>query len=406
MNDPQQILHYHGRMRRQFLSITKKLIVPLGVVALAVGFLYDIQILKALSFVRTPWLNAFMFSITDVGLAIIIVMLALYLVFKKKYLELALMVLTVGMGMEAGYLLKRIFQLPRPPSMEIADFTPLVGARGYGFPSLHATFCFCVLPYVKKICKRKMYRILIWTGLLSVTVSRVYLGVHFPTDIMGGALIGYLSAKTWMYLQEKHQVIEWFVFHVKDKFELRRQIAHMLTGITIVILLKYNYLDATILFIIWMLGGITVLIARKHKIPGVYQVLKFFERPKDINYFPGKGSFFLVLGSLLTLVIFPKDIAMAAIMIMSIGDAVTTVIGTYFGRIPNPLNPVKHLEGTVLSIILSTIAAFTFVNFEKAFLGSVAGMLFESLTVRFLGRIIDDNLLIPLVAALAMVWMS
>jgi len=88
--------------------------------------------------------------------------------------------------------------------------------------------------------------------------------------------------------------------------------------------------------------------------------------------------------------------------VMAIGDATTTLIGTYFGRIKNPLNREKHLEGTVIAIIFSTLAAFTFVPFPMAFLGSVAGIIFESVTVKFVDRVIDDNLLIPIIAGLVM----
>ncbi len=127
------------------------------------------------------------------------------------------------------------------------------------------------------------------------------------------------------------------------------------------------------------------------------------ERPEDLKSFPGKGSFFFVLGSLLALQFFPFEVALAAISIMAVGDAITTVIGTYFGKIKNPLNPKKHLEGTAIAIVASTFAAFFFVPFHVAFLGSLAGMVFESVTVRYISQIIDDNVVIPVVAGLAMV---
>ena len=91
---------------------------------------------------------------------------------------------------------------------------------------------------------------------------------------------------------------------------------------------------------------------------------------------------------------------------MAVGDAITTVIGTYFGKIKNPLNPKKHLEGTALAIVASTFAAFFFVPFPIAFFGSVAGMIFESITVRYISQIVDDNVVIPVVAGLVMTLLS
>ena len=136
--------------------------------------------------------------------------------------------------------------------------------------------------------------------------------------------------------------------------------------------------------------------------PFVSVIINTVDRPEDLKYFPGKGSFFLVLGALLAVVLFPKDIALAAISIMAVGDAITTIIGTYFGKIKNPFNPRKHLEGTVLAIVVSTLAAFFFVDFQKAFVGSFIGMIFESMTGRYISQILDDNLIITLIAGIAM----
>ena len=122
--------------------------------------------------------------------------------------------------------------------------------------------------------------------------------------------------------------------------------------------------------------------------------------------FPGKGSFFLVLGSFLAMLLFDEKIALAAIAIMAVGDSLTTIIGIYFGSIKSPLNPMKHLEGTMLAIIAGTIAAFNFVPFQMAFFGAVVAMLFEALTIRHIDNLIDDNLLIPLVAGITMITLS
>ena len=193
---------------------------------------------------------------------------------------------------------------------------------------------------------------------------------------------------------------------VKDKLELRRQIAHMFMGILIVLLLKLQFLNQEILFLILIGGGILSLVMCKYHIPVLHKVLAYFERPHDLKHFPGKGSFFLVLGSLLAVVFFQRDIAMAAITIMAVGDAITAVIGTYFGKIKNPLNPSKHLEGTLLAIVFSTIAALFFVDFEKAFWASAVSIIFESLSIRYISRVIDDNVMIPLVAGAVMTWMG
>ncbi|HEY2728239.1 MAG TPA: phosphatase PAP2 family protein [Parafilimonas sp.] len=63
---------------------------------------------------------------------------------------------------------------------------------GLSFPSSHATnhfgaavFIFCTL---KKYCGRWIYLFFFWAA--SVCYGQVYVGVHYPTDVLGGAIIG------------------------------------------------------------------------------------------------------------------------------------------------------------------------------------------------------------------------
>lgn len=384
----------------------EKVFLTLAVLLVPLSFYYDNAILQWFISLRNPALNAFMAFMTNRGLVIMVTIFGIYLLFKKKYYELALMLLTVAISLETGFVLKKIFQRERPFANEILKAVSIIQTVGYAFPSLHAAFCFSLWPFLKRVFKNKAPVIFGGLVILIVVISRIYGGVHYMSDLLVGGIIGFLVAKTFIYLQDRKNIIEKFIFHIKDKFELRRQIGHLMAGVIIALLIKYSFLNREILFGVLVVGGILSIASRKYKIPFVYQILTFFERPKEIKKFPGKGSFFLVMGAFLSVLFFPKDIALAAITIMAVGDAITTIIGTYFGKIKNPLNPKKHLEGTFVAIIFSTLAAFSFVSFEKAFLASVTGMLIESLTVRFLDKAIDDNVLIPLVAGITLVWLS
>lgn len=355
---------------------------------------------------RFEYLNSFMSFVTNLGLFYASGALAVYILFTKQYRYFILLLLTIIVSMESGFVLKKVFSRPRPFHEEVLSATNLIETLGYAFPSMHAIFCFSIWPYLERIFKNKVLRFIGYTAIITIVFSRIYVGVHYASDLFIGSIMGFMMGKWFLYMEDQYKILEWFQHQIKSKFELRRQFGHMITGLIIVVLLKYEIITSSHLFAILIVGGIASLISRKHKIPFLYTILKFFERPKEIEFFPGKGSFFLVLGSFLTTVLFPKDIALAAITIMAVGDALTTLIGTYFGKMKNPLNPTKHLEGTMVAIICSTIAAFTFVSFEKAFLGSVVGMVFESITIRFLNKAIDDNVLIPLIAGLAMMALS
>ncbi|MEP6684466.1 MAG: phosphatase PAP2 family protein [Parafilimonas sp.] len=63
---------------------------------------------------------------------------------------------------------------------------------GFSFPSSHATnhfgaavFIFCTL---KKYCSRWIYLFFFWAATISY--GQIYVGVHYPTDVLGGAIIG------------------------------------------------------------------------------------------------------------------------------------------------------------------------------------------------------------------------
>ena len=84
---------------------------------------------------------------------------------------------------------KTFFHLPRP--FEILPEIQKIQATGYGFPSGHAQSSMVVWGNIalwKK--KRPLIRNLCILLIFLIAFSRIYLGVHFPVDILGGWLIG------------------------------------------------------------------------------------------------------------------------------------------------------------------------------------------------------------------------
>lgn len=188
----------------------------------------------------------------------------------------------------------------------------------------------------------------------------------------------------------------------KEKLEVRRQIFHLFLGAAIVILYQARVLTITILFIIFLAGLITSLISLKYKIPVIHWFLKNFEREEDFKENPGKGTLMYVAGVLVALLLFKENIALAAIMILAVGDSVSHMVGKYFGKRKYRINNPKHLEGTITGIFFASVTASIFVKPTLAFIGSTVAMITEAIELKIGKTIIDDNLVIPLVAGLAM----
>lgn len=83
--------------------------------------------------------------------------------------------------------LKDLFSQPRPfdinPAVKLAD------ADGYGLPSGHAQLALAVWSALAVWIKKLWFWIFAASVILFISFSRVYLGVHFPTDIFGGWVI-------------------------------------------------------------------------------------------------------------------------------------------------------------------------------------------------------------------------
>lgn len=186
-----------------------------------------------------------------------------------------------------------------------------------------------------------------------------------------------------------------------SKLEVKRQIMHIFLGIAIAILLNFNLINAAILFIIFVAGLILSLSSRKFHIPVICIFLKAFDRKKDLESLPGKGAIFYVLGAFLVVLIFPKEIAMASIMILALGDSVSRLVGPY-GYLKHPFHNEKFFEGVIAGAIAAFFGALIFVPWILAFSGSLVSMLLEGLELRIKGFKIDDNLLIPVIAAVVM----
>ena len=185
--------------------------------------------------------------------------------------------------------------------------------------------------------------------------------------------------------------------------ELAREILHIITGVAVLLLLIYNLITPFILFILLLIGVFLSLLSLRFKIPLICFFLDKFEYPGDLKNFPGRGLIFAIAGTLLALKLFPQNIALASIAILTFADPTSHLIGALFGKTKSFFDKGKNIEGHLAGFIISSLIAMFFVQPALAIAGSLTAMTFESLIIEIQKIKLDDNLIIPLAAGTAMI---
>jgi len=191
------------------------------------------------------------------------------------------------------------------------------------------------------------------------------------------------------------------------KNEYYRQILHLGVGVALTILFYFDLLSPLAMFLGIVVGGLVSLLSKRVRVPGFHWFLQHLEREDMRNTFPGRGLIFYFIGVLLCMELFPKDIALASIMILALGDSLSHIIGETCGQIKNIFNghSRKLFEGTLAGFIFGFFGAILFVPYPEAFVASFAAMVAEVVEIDLNGRHLDDNLIVPLVAGTVMLLM-
>ncbi len=143
--------------------------------------------------IRTPFLDKFFSTITHLGEETIFLVfaIAMFWCVNKRY---GYYIMTVGfVGTVLNQFLKLVFHIPRPwvkdPSFTVVE-SAIPEATGYSFPSGHTQSAVTVFGASARMVKNIILRILFIVVVLLIGLSRMYLGVHTPADVIVSLVIG------------------------------------------------------------------------------------------------------------------------------------------------------------------------------------------------------------------------
>lgn len=181
------------------------------------SFTFDKEILLTLRELHTPVLDKVMLGFTFLGepviLLIVCLILSIWLLTRGQRSQATVLVIAAAGAIALNNLLKLLFGRARPMLWE-----RIVDVGQYSFPSGHAMISMVIFGMIGYLLS---FRFPLWRiGIISLTIllvtgiglSRLYLGVHWPTDIVAGYAAGLVwliscifSFQVW---QERHTVAQ------------------------------------------------------------------------------------------------------------------------------------------------------------------------------------------------------
>ena len=163
---------------------------------------FDVDLLKLFNGERGPWLDRVQWALTASGPLVaytLPVLFALVGMLRKRVWLLWVAATAAASVLSCGLvvlLLKWLVARPRPFLVDLS-IVQLSSGVGGSFPSGHTGDAFAIAMVLVLVFRRWVVAVpaLLWA--LGVGWSRMALGVHYPSDVLGGILLGTLSAALW-----------------------------------------------------------------------------------------------------------------------------------------------------------------------------------------------------------------
>lgn len=152
---------------------------------------FEFTILDMIQWFRTPVFDNFILLITSLASYVWYILIIGFLLNKPtRKLGVILAVAMILQYLVNGGVLKHLFARVRPCNVDTTVELLVKRPKGFSFPSGHSAAAFCAVGVLYGARMKK----LLWPSFILaclIAFSRLYLYVHFPTDVLAGALCGF-----------------------------------------------------------------------------------------------------------------------------------------------------------------------------------------------------------------------
>ena len=154
----------------------------------------DTSILLSILSLRSAPLDIFFSAITQLGSLFFLFLIGLALLAKDRKAG-AKFLFGFAINLAVIFFLKQFFLRPRPFEV-LQNIIPLDTENSSSFPSGHSANAFFGASLLSQ--KYKKFSIAFYLIAILIAFSRIYAGVHYPTDVLFGAVEGFLFGRFWI----------------------------------------------------------------------------------------------------------------------------------------------------------------------------------------------------------------
>ena len=201
--------------------MNKKLVKIVSIIVLSILFIINLYLIlnNKTGFIDSKIYNFISKHITDIntiiakiftflGSTLFITILCIISIFVKKYRFTIIPNTLIAVGV--SQILKRVIGRTRPIGIALIEET------GYSFPSGHSMVSFAFygliiyLIYKSKLNNKLKTALIILFMLIifNIGLSRIYLGVHYTTDVIGGYMLGFITLTIFIELIYKKYILK------------------------------------------------------------------------------------------------------------------------------------------------------------------------------------------------------